>query len=355
MKKLITIILLLFLSFSYGQKRELRNANKFYDSGEFSSALDLLESSKVLFDSSDDKVKSQQMLLYGKIHTSMQDFSLAMEAFNISKDLGISSDQLGPELMRLRILIITNAIADQESGNSLDAAIKLKMAYDLNPEVNQDYLYFAAGNAVNSINYSLALEYYLLLRDINYDGVTTKFYITEVESGNEIEISSEDEFNLLQKSKDYDNPREELTESRLPEIVKNIALIYKELGDNDKALQAIETARSSNPDDVSLITTAANIYYELGDKESFKNSMALAIEKEPNNALLFYNLGVISTELGEKDSAFNYYKKSIELDPLYESSYLNLVALILEGEQDIVNEMNTLGTSRSDNLRYEEL
>ncbi|GIS00814.1 MAG: hypothetical protein CM15mP102_16340 [Flavobacteriales bacterium] len=29
------------------------------------------------------------MLLYGKIHTSMQDFSLAMEAFNISKDLGI--------------------------------------------------------------------------------------------------------------------------------------------------------------------------------------------------------------------------------------------------------------------------
>lgn len=355
MKKLITIILLLFLSFSYGQKRELRNANKFYDSGEFSSALDLLESSKVLFDSSDDKVKSQQMLLYGKIHTSMQDFSLAMEAFNISKDLGISSDQLGPELMRLENLIITNAIADQESGNSLDAAIKLKMAYDLNPEVNQDYLYFAAGNAVNSINYSLALEYYLLLRDINYDGVTTKFYITEVESGNEIEISSEDEFNLLQKSKDYDNPREELTESRLPEIVKNIALIYKELGDNDKALQAIETARSSNPDDVSLITTAANIYYELGDKESFKNSMALAIEKEPNNALLFYNLGVISTELGEKDSAFNYYKKSIELDPLYESSYLNLVALILEGEQDIVDEMNTLGTSRSDNLRYDEL
>ncbi|GIS00817.1 MAG: hypothetical protein CM15mP102_16370 [Flavobacteriales bacterium] len=104
-----------------------------------------------------------------------------------------------------------------------------------------------------------------------------------------------------------------------------------------------------------MITTAANIYYELGDRESFKNSMALAIEKEPNNALLFYNLGVISTELGEKDSAFNYYKKSIELDPLYESSYLNLVALILEGEQDIVDEMNTLGTSRSDNLRYDEL
>ena len=68
MKKLIIYVLLLFVSFSYAQKRELRNANKFYTSGEYSSALDLLDSSKSLFDSSDDKIKSQVMLLYGKIH-----------------------------------------------------------------------------------------------------------------------------------------------------------------------------------------------------------------------------------------------------------------------------------------------
>jgi len=355
MKKLIIYFLLLFLSFSHAQKRELRNANKFYASGEYSSALDLLESSKVLFDSSDDKIKSQVMFLYGKIHTTMGDFSLAIKALNMSKELGIANELLNPEIRRLETSIITDAVADNESRNFSEAAIKLKMVYDLNPEVNQEYLYFAASSAVNSMNYSLALEYYLILRQINYDGVKTKFFITEVDSGNEIEVSSEAEFNLLQKSKDYGNAREELTESRVPEIVKNIALIYKELGDNNKALEAIETARSSNPDDVALITTAANIYYELGDKEGFKRSMALAIEKEPNNALLFYNLGVISTELGEKDSAINYYKESIEIDPSYENSYLNLVALILEGEQDIVDEMNSLGTSRKDNLRYDEL
>ena len=59
----------------------------------------------------------------------------------------------------------------------------------------------------------------------------------------------------MQKSKDYSNPREEETESKFPEIVKNIALIYKELGQNDKALAAIEAARSSNPGDVGLIIT----------------------------------------------------------------------------------------------------
>ena len=137
------------------------------------------------------------------------------------------------------------------------------MVYDLNKENNEEYLYYAASSAVNSKDYSLALEYYELLRDIKYEGIETKFYITDVSSGNEIEINSETEFKLLQKSKDYSNPREEETESKFPEIVKNIALIYKELGQNDKALAAIEAARNSNPDDVGLIITAANIYFEL--------------------------------------------------------------------------------------------
>ena len=355
MKKLIIYTLLFFVSFSYGQKKELRNANKLYNSGEYSSALDLLKVSSDLFDSSDDKIRSQVMLLYGKIYTTTEDFILAGKSFEMSKNLGIDLIDLNPEINRLETAIITSAVENNESGDFLNAAKKLKLVYDLNPDVNDEYLYYAASSAVNAVEYNLALEYYLILRDINYDGVETKFFITEISSGNEIEVASETEFNLLQKSKDYDNPREELTESVIPEIVKNIALIYKELGDNEKALEAIETARNSNPDDVALITTAANIYYELGDKENFKKSMALAIEKEPNNALLYYNLGVISTELGEKESAIDYYKNSIDLDPTYENSYLNLVALILDGEQDIVNEMNSLGTSRADNQRYDEL
>jgi len=355
MKKLIIYTLLFFVSFSYGQKKELRNANKFYNSGEYSSALDLLEVSSDLFDSSDDKIRSQVMLLYGKIYTTTEDYNLAAKSFEMSKNLGVDLMDLNPEINRLETAIITSAVADNESGDYLNAAKKLKLVYDINPEVNDEYLYFAASSAVNAVEYKIALEYYLTLQEINYDGVETKFFITEVSSGNEIEVASETEFNLLQKSKDYDNPREELTESRFPEIIKNIALIYKELGDNDKALESIETARNSNPDDVALITAAANIYYELGDKENFKKSMALAIEKEPTNALLYYNLGVISAELGEKESAIDYYRSSINLDPNYEPSYLNLVALILDGEQDIVNEMNSLGTSRADNQRYDEL
>ena len=354
-KNILTFLLLIFISFGYSQKKELRNANKFYDSGEYLSALDLLETSKSIFDSSDDKIKSQVMLLYGKIYTSTEDFELAIKSFNNSRELGVNEQDLNSEINKLETTIITSAIADNESENFSNAAKKLKMVYDINPENNALYLYYAASSAVNSNDMSLALEYYLILRDIKYEGIETKYYITDVSNETEIEISSETEFNLLKKSKDYSNPREVETESKFPEIVKNIAIIYKQLGQNDMALAAIETARASNPDDVGLIITAANIYFELDDKEAFKLAMSEAIEKEPNNPILYYNLGVVSGELGEKESARTYYEKSIELDPTNENSYLNLVALILDGEQEIVNEMNSLGTSRSDNLRYDEL
>ncbi len=354
-KNILTFLLLIFISFGYSQKKELRNANKFYDSGEYLSALDLLETSKSIFDSSDDKIKSQVMFLYGKIYTSTEDFELAINSFNNSRELGANENDLNSEINKLETAIITSAIADNESENFSDAAKKLKIVYDINPENNALYLYYAASSAVNSNDLSLALEYYLILRDIKYEGIETKYYITDISNETEIEISSETEFNLLKKSKDYSNPREEETESKFPEIVKNIAIIYKQLGQNDMALAAIETARASNPDDVGLIITAANIYFELDDKEAFKLAMSEAIEKEPNNPILYYNLGVVSGELGEKESARTYYEKSIELDPTNENSYLNLVALILDGEQEIVNEMNSLGTSRSDNLRYDEL
>ena len=355
MKKLILFILLFTFSFSTAQKKELRNANKFFISGEYASAIDLLDSAKDLFDSSDDKIKAQAMLLYGKLHTTMEDFELAIKAFDMSKNLGSSDQILNPELRKLETAIITSAVGDNETEDFNAAAKKLKMVYELNTETNSEYLYYAASSAVNSLDYPLALEYYELLRDIKYEGIETNFYITEVSSGNEIEINDEVQFKLLQRSKDYSDAREEETDSKFPEIVKNIALIYKELGQNDKALAAIEAARSSNPDDVGLIITAANIYFELGNKEAFKVAMSQAIEKEPNNAVLYYNLGVVSAELGEKEVAISYYQTSIDLDPSNENSYLNLVALILEGEEDIVSEMNSLGTSRADNMKYDEL
>ena len=189
---------------------------------------------------------------------------------------------------------------------------------------------------------------------MNYTGISTKYYATEVESGNEIEVS-ESEYDLYQKSKAYTGFREEKTPSRFPEIVKNIALIYAQLGDKEKGMAAIQEARKADPEDINLILTEANIYIELGEKAKFQQLMNEAIAQDPNNANLYYNLAVVTSDLGDKNAAREYYEKAIAINPDYENAYLNLVALILEGEQSIVEQMNSLGTSRADNAKYDRL
>ena len=355
MTKRIIFLCFALVSFSYGQKKELRSANKFIEKGEYASALDILDTTNDLIQASDDKTKARAMFLYGMIYTNTEDFDKAVNSFEMAKNLGGTNPLLDAEISKLENAIITSAIGDQETEDFISSAKKLYGAYKINPENNQLYLYYAASSSVNADDYEQALIYYKMLVDINYEGIETKYYVTEVSSGNEIEIGSESEFNLLKKSKDYQDPREEDTESKYPEIVKNIALIYNTLGQKDKALDAIKSARQANPDDVGLIITTANIYFELGDKEGFKSAMSEAIELDPSNPILYYNLGVVSADLGEKYVAIEYYNKSIELDPTSENSYLNLVALILDGETSIIEEMNSLGTSRADNVRYDEL
>ena len=70
---------------------------------------------------------------------------------------------------------------------------------------------------------------------------------------------------------------------------------------------------------------------------------------------MYYNLGVIYAEQGELVLAKEKYSQAIKLIPDYVDAYLNLVSVILEDEVSIVDEMNSLGTSKKDNLRYDDL
>ena len=70
---------------------------------------------------------------------------------------------------------------------------------------------------------------------------------------------------------------------------------------------------------------------------------------------MYYNLAVIYAEQGELALAKEKYSQAIKLIPDYVDAYLNLVSVILEDEVSIVDEMNSLGTSKKDNLRYDEL
>ncbi|MBL6692524.1 MAG: tetratricopeptide repeat protein [Flavobacteriaceae bacterium] len=354
MKRITLIIFLLAINFSFSQKKELRKAQKLFDGGDIAAASLVLTEFQLILESADQKVKPQYQFLKGKIAQQNKEFKIAYDLFNNIKENSSLKEEVTQQMLLLSADIVNSAIDDNNAGNFKASTEKLYMAYNIDPEANQDYLYFAASSAVNADMFEAALSYYIKLKEIKYTGVVTKYFVTEVDSGNEIEVT-QSEYDLYKKSKSYEGFREEETPSRFPEIVKNIALIYSELGDNDKAMSAVQEARNENPDDLNLILTEANIYIQLDEKERFQELMSQAIAQDPDNANLLYNLAVVTSDLGDKAAARGYYEKAIEIDPNYRNAYLNLVALILEGEQDIVEEMNSLGTSAADNARYDSL
>ena len=354
-KKFLTLVFILALSLTYGQKKELKKAIKLFEAGDIKGAKDLLDTSSSLFEGVDAKITNQKLYLEGRISQANKNFQLAYDKFKAFTASGGKDLNYDNQIETLTTDIVNSAIEDNAEKRFETATAKLYLAYEINPEQNKDYLYYAASSSVNSGDFDKALKFYNLLKEIKYDGIVTKYMAKSAETGEDEEFPSKSEYDLYKKTKQYTDFREELTESRYPEIIKNIALIYAQLGDNENAMKAVKEARETDPKDLNLILTEANLYIQLKENDRFEVLMNEAIQQDPNNATLYFNLGVISAQRGDKKKASGYYRKAIEIDPSFESGYLNLVTLILEGENTIVEEMNNLGTSRADNARYDEL
>ena len=371
MKKLALLISIFLVSNLQSQKKELRQVDKLITQSFFDEANSELNNIESLVLSSEDKNKALFFFYKSRVSNELENFEDAINSYNNLMSINSSeySSKIDAEIDflidQIETSLVNSAVADNQNENYSDASVKLYMAYNLNKDKNKDYLYYAAGSAVNSRDYEKALGHYLELKNMNYTGIVNEYFVTNNETGVEEKVS-ESEYNLLDKSKDYSNPRIGKTESRYPEIVKNIALIYVQQGKNDVAIEAITEARNIQPDDTSLILNEADLYIRMSNnadneedrvnyRAKFKDLMELAITKDPENGILYYNLGVISTEQGESDAAIDYYEKAINFRPDYVDAYLNLVSVILDGEQAVVDEMNSLGTSKKDNIRYDEL
>ena len=354
MKKIITLFFVFMSITIFAQKKQYRTAAKAFKKGDISLSESILTDNIALFENADEKIKNQVKFLSARIDHHNKNFILALNGYNELKDNPNFKDEIEQQLKVLSGDIITAAIEESEAKEFIESSKKLYMAYTIDKEVGMDFLYYASQNAINGLDYVMALDYLLELKDKQYSGSVTNYFAKEVASGNEIPIDAT-QYNFFQKSDDYTDFREEKTPSKYPEIVKNIALIYAKQGETDKALEAVKEARVENPEDINLILTAAEIYIELGEKEKFKDLISQAIEKDPNNAILYFNLGVVNKDLGDSESARGFYEKAIDIDPSYEAAYFNLTTLILSGESVIVDEMNSLGTSRADNARYDML
>ena len=369
----IVFILLVVLCFNVqAQKKELRKIDKLVLESFWEEAKDELDTSKSLILSSEDKYKAQFYFYDAKVSNEIDEYENAINSLNELNKLNPTSNlpsKLQIDYSNLSLIIandiVNAAIKDNQEENYLEGAKKLIMAYEMDKEEYIDYLYFAAGSAVNGRDYDLSLEYYLKLKNMNYTGIVDEYYVTNVESGVEEKVANQTEYELLKNSNDYTNPRIGQTQSRFPEIVKNIALIYLQQDKIDLAKEAIREAREVQPNDVTLLLNEADLFIRLSNaakndeemliyRNKFKESMKIAIEIEPENGILYYNLGVISSRENEVDDAENYYLKAISFKPDYTDAYLNLYNIYKGKDEAITQQMDKLGFSKEDTKRYEE-
>lgn len=356
---------MVFSVVAFAQKNEIKAAEKALKSGDAAGAKTALEAASGLVASADARTQAQYHLTRGKIYSDLAKkgdgsaFDVAIESYNEAisveeksgKERYTADAQAG--LTALTSDLINSAVEDNQNKNFKGAADKLYKGYKLSPK-DTIYLYYAANSAVNGQNYEDALKYYEELKDVGYDGSTTLYKATNVETG---EVEEMDQFNrdLMVKSKTYKDPVDEKTPSKKAEIIKNIALIYTQLGQDDKALQAYEDAKKAYPDDVNLILNEANLYYKLGNKDKFKELMSQAAAMAPDNPDLQYNIGVINMEQGNMEEARAAYKRALEINPGYTNAQLNLSTTYVNEGNGLIDEMNALGTSKEDIARYEEL
>lgn len=356
--KLVLAIALAVTSMAFAQKKEVKAIEKAIKTGSYGEAKSLVAAADALMGQMDEKTKEKFMLLKGQAYLGVDnkdaaDLEAAASAFKALEGTKYEQDGIDG-LTNVVAALVNGAVNDQNKEDYAGAAVKLEQAYNFKKN-DTIYLYYAASNAINGKDYDNALRYYSTLKDMNFKGMEKLFYATDATSGEEEEFANKQERDLLILGKTHINPKEKMTGSKSGEIAKNIALIYISQGKNDEALAAMADARSENPDDLLLIRSEADIYLKMGRMDKYQEVIGQVLEKDPNNPELYYNLGVSADQQGNKDQAVEYYKKAIELNGEYAAAYNNLAVLILSEEKAIVDEMNGLGTSKSDYAKYDVL
>ncbi|MEO2053067.1 tetratricopeptide repeat protein [Flagellimonas beolgyonensis] len=362
------VILLLAIGISamgFAQKDEIKAAEKAMKSGDAAAALAALESASSSIGSADEKLQAQYYVDLGNANYDLAQkgdaskFKNAVEAYNkvIAVEEASGKTKYTPvareKMGQMTADLINAAVEDNNNKKYAEAAEKLYMGYKLSPR-DTIYLYYAASSAVNGQDYEKSLEYYNELKDLGYDGADVTYTAVNIETG-ETETMDKATRDLYVKAGTHKDPKEEQSPSKKPEIVKNIALIYQQLGQNDKALAAYTDARAESPDDVNLVLGEANLYYTMGDKDKFKELMAEASSMAPDNPDLLYNIGVINMEQGNLEEARAAYIKALEVDPGYINALLNLSTTYVNEGNGLIDEMNALGSSRADIAKYDEL
>ncbi|MGK0379790.1 MAG: tetratricopeptide (TPR) repeat protein [Patiriisocius sp.] len=361
MKKLGTLLIAILVSIvAFGQKKELKRAERAFIKKDMPAALEYLLQAEILIDNADQDLKTNFYVTKGEIvlASAGRDYKKmkeAAEAYKMARELdtdGNYESLIDNGVNNVRVALVNSAVADQSKNPKL-AAEKLYLSYQIKKDTSD--LYFAAGNALNAKDYDQALNYYETLMEIGYTGIQKEYIALRKEDEKIITFASKEDRDSEMISGKYLKPEERMSKSARGEMLRKLVLIYSDKGQIDKASSLIADARKENPDDMSLVRAEAKLAFESGDIEKANKIMEEIFASGTTDPQEYFNAGVMVASVGKTEKAKQYYEKALELKPDHVGALVNLSIIILAPEKDIVDEMNSLGMSKADTKTYDEL
>jgi tetratricopeptide (TPR) repeat protein len=179
-----------------------------------------------------------------------------------------------------------------------------------------------------------------LMNRQNYDGAI-KLYSKIV---NESKLKSKENYRPLYKraianysTQNLESALKDISQF-IPEFPQNYqahilrALIYQQMGDEEKQLLDLDKAIELQSSNIELIRWRAGLLLEKGEFEKAKQDFLVARSTQ-DDPELETNLGLAYYSLEKPDSALISLNKSIELDATYEPAYLYAGSFCLELEK----------------------
>lgn len=379
--KLLSLLFLLISAGAFAQKKEVRKIDKLLDKNdpkkmEFAEAekiLETIDTTKIAslnkrdqstfyanrgmikvknFFKSGGNPESLNMTPLRYLKGAYQDVSKASDIGGLSSEDQRGADQF---IELINSTIIGQIKTKTKRGDYKGASDGAYALYQLKPK-DTLYLLVAANSAFYAKEDKLAIDYYERLHKAGYKGTDLQYTAKDKKTGEVQAFASKTTRDLYIKSGDYTEPKVRRAESKEGEIIKHLALLYLRNDQKDKALDFIKQARKSNPNDVQMLKAEAVIYQQTENKEKAKSTLLSLTHKDPDNAAQYYvMLGEYMGGEGNEKQAKTYYEKALESDPKSVDALQGMANSYLKKQEKIVKEMNTLGMSKADTKRYDEL
>jgi tetratricopeptide (TPR) repeat protein len=200
-------------------------------------------------------------------------------------------------------------------------------------------------------------------KSVMYAGRNAYYAALAPDAGNKSEMLTNAITNLnAAKNSPY------ITDEERVNIYLNLAPAYEALGDKANQAAVIKEALGKYPDDKNLKNMDLNLSIAGGSKEEALTKMQAAADKDPSNAEYQMNLGMLYYDAAyPKGGATNAntagyaakseaaYLKTVSLAPENGTYNFQVGSFYYNNASRIIGEMNSLGTSKADQAKYDQL